>query len=239
MRFLPAATLSLVVLASATPVTGAAEPPQITHSAIACVPANGNARITVNVTSSSPIASVRVYFHSVVKTSGDYYLELRKGQAGNYWAVLPYPLPETTQVLYRIVVKDAFGVESETKTFTVPTSSSCVVTLTPDETKYANNLIIGLTNTTQPAVPDGFKCTGVVNKITVAGDLVPNDECRKVLAAAVPLPLVPAAAWIIGGAAVGGTVGAVVATSSDCNCPPVSAARPPSPAVTANRSPSK
>jgi hypothetical protein len=233
MRSLRIATVFLIILGLATSTAWAADPPKIAHDKITCVPADGNVRIAVNVTSSSPITLVRVYFHSVVKTSGDYYLELRQGQAGGYWAVLPYPLAETTAVLYRIVVKDADGVETATETFTVPTSSSCVVTLTGDETKYANNLIIGLTSDSQPAIPDGFKCKGVVSKITVAGDLKPNDECRQALLVAGGA--ISPAVWIAGGIAAGAGAGAIVANNAGCNCPPVSSALPPAASVTVKK----
>jgi hypothetical protein len=228
MRFLSVAIVFLLVLGSATPVTGAAAAPRMNHSRITCVPADGNARIAVNVTSSSPIISARVYFRSAVKSSGDYYLELKKGDGGNYWAVLPIPLSETTSVNYRILVKDADGQETGTETFSVPTTSSCAATLSGDETRYANNLIIGLTSDSQSAVPEGFKCKGVVGKITVAGDLRPNDECRMGGAVAA----IPTAAWIAGGLAVAAGTGAVVANNVDCKCPPVSSARPEGAAVT-------
>jgi hypothetical protein len=207
-----------------TSTVRAAPPPKITHAKLTCIPADGNARIAVNVTSSSPIISARVYFRSAVKSSGDYYLELKKGDGGNYWAVLPIPLPETTSVNYRIVVKDADGQDTGTETFSVPTTSSCAATLSGDETRYANNLIIGLTSDSQSGVPDGFKCTGVVGKITVAGDLRPNEECRQAAAAGWVFPPV---AWAAVGIAAGAGAGAIIATSTDCKCPPVSSARPP------------
>jgi len=232
MRFVSTATMSLIVLGLATPAAWAAAPPKITHEKITCVPAEGNVRVAANVTSSSPVTSARVYFRSAVKSSGDYYLELRQGEAGGYWAVLPYPLPETTAVEYRIVVKDADGQEAGTGKYTVPTSSSCVVTLTGDETRYANNLVIGLTSDSQSPVPDGFKCKGVVSKITVAGELKPNDECRKTLAAAARK--IPIVVWIAGGAAVAGGEALIVSNNTDCKCEPISSARPAAVSPSAN-----
>ena len=222
MRFLRAATACLTVFGLTASTGWAAGPPKIAHEQVTCVPADGNARITANVTSSSPVISARVYFHSNVKTSGDYYLELRQGEAGGYWAVLPYPLPETTAVEYRIVVKDADGQEAKTEKYTVPTSSSCVVTLTCDETRYANNLVIGLTSDSQSPIPDGFKCKGVVSKITVAGELKPNEECRKALAAI----KIPPVVWIVGGAAAATGEALIVSNNTDCKCEPISTARP-------------
>ncbi len=224
MRLASAATAFLIVLLALTPLEATAAP-VVTHSKISCVPASGNALVTANITSSSPVISARLYFRSAVKSSGDYYLELRKGNAGTYWAVLPLPLPETTAVNYRILVKDANGAETGTETYLVPTSGSCPVTLTPEETRYANNLVIGLTSDSQSPVPDGFQCKGVVIKITVAGELMPNEECRKVLAAAAGAAgtVVSTAGWIAAGAGAAALAGGGVAiglNNADCKCPP-------------------
>ncbi len=226
MRLVRAATVSVAVLCLAASTGWAVDPPKIAHVQIACVPEDGNALITVNVTFSSPIVSARVYYHSVAKTSGDYYLELRQGQAGRYWGVLPIPLDETKRVQYRIVVKDADGQVATSESYNVPTSTPCPVTLNAEETRYANNLVIGLTSDSQPAIPDGFRCKGVVIKITPQGELMPNEECRKVLAAAAGG--IPTVLWALGGASVAAGGAAIAVNNAGCNCPPVSTARPPS-----------
>lgn len=216
----------LALVGGVAPAAWGAAPPKITHDKITCVPAAGNAKIAANITSSSAITSARVYFRSAVKNSGDYYLELRQGEAGAYWAVLPYPHAETTAVQYRIVAKDGDGKEAGTETYTVSTSSSCVLALSADEAKYANNLVIGLTSDAQSTVPDGFLCKGIVSKITVAGELKPHEECRQVLAAATSKKI-PTAVWILGGAAVVGG-GAIIVNNNTGGGggAPVSPARP-------------
>ncbi|HUM01883.1 MAG TPA: hypothetical protein VL084_06330 [Thermoanaerobaculia bacterium] len=191
-----------------------------------CVPEDGNLKVWVNVETPSPVTSARVYFHSVAKKSGDYYLELRQGNEGYYWAILPYPVDETTEVQYRIVVKNADGLEASTAPTTVPTRSSCTLELTNVETRYANNLVIGLTSDSQPAIPDGFRCKGVVGKITAAGDLKPAEECRQVLAAAAAGATAPTAGWIGGAAFIAGATAISITQTRDCHCEPVSSARP-------------
>lgn len=226
MRLVSAATLTLIVLGSATPVARAAAPPKLAQFTIECVPEEGNLKVRVNVTSPSPVTSARVYFHSLLKKSGDYYLELRQGNEGNYWAILPYPVSETTYVQYRIVVKNGDGLESSTEPYTLPTKSSCALELTAEETRYANNLVIGLTSESQPAVPDGFKCKGIVSKITVEGELKPSEECRQVLAAAALVGVAPVSAWIGGAAFAAGAASIATYQTKDCKCECVSCPLP-------------
>ncbi|HQR47046.1 MAG TPA: hypothetical protein PLB02_08385 [Thermoanaerobaculia bacterium] len=225
MRTVAIATIAVLLIGSVTPAAFAAEPPKITHATEACVPAEGNVRVSVIVTSSSSVISARVYFHSTARKTGDYYLELRQGENNVYWAILPYPVTETSSVQYRIVVKNADGLEASTEPYTVPTATACTLTLTGDETRYANNLVIGLTSDTQPGVPDGFKCKGVVSKITVNGEMKPSEECRQagaVVAAGAPIPIVP---WIVGSAALVAGGATIASYQSSCKCEPVSCPR--------------
>jgi len=212
------AVCSLLVLGGAL-ASGAraAEAPKLQHEPLTCAPASGNARILVNVTTSTSIESVRCYFRAANK-QGEYYIELRRGDDGLHWGVLPIPTSQTTQIQYRLVVKDADGRESVVDPLTVPTTLKCSVLLTDDESKYARNLVIGQTLPNQSTVPPGFECTGIVSEINVAGELRPNDECRKL-----PVPFWVAAA---GAAAAGG--GAVIVSNTGGGGPgiPVSPSRP-------------
>lgn len=207
----------LVLVAGVPPGARAAtnDPPRIQHERLTCVPSDGNARVKANISAGSPLTSVRLYFRAA-QWSRDYYLEMRRGDAGLFWAVLPVPESGTKAVQYRIVTRDGDGFEASTDSIVVPTDSNCTVNLTDEEKRYANNLVIGLTNDQQNAIPDGFKCVGLVSKITVNGELRPNDECRKV----------PAALWITGGAAalVGG--GVIISNPGGGGGPPVSSPRP-------------
>ena len=236
MRLASTATIALIALGLAAPATWGAEPPKVSHSKSACVPAEGNVKVSADIKSSSPITQARVYFHSAARKTGDYYLEMRQGEAGNYWAFLPYPVSETTAVQYRIVARNADGPETATETYTVPTASSCQLTLTGEETRYANNLVVGFTSDAQPAVPDGFRCKGIVSKITAAGELKPCEECRDVLGAggaaagaaaggAVASAGAPVAAWVAGAAVVAVGTASIVNFHEDCKCEPVSCIR--------------
>jgi len=195
----------------------AAEPPQIKFEPLTCAPSNGNARVRIEVTTTTPLESARVYFHADQKT-GEYYMEMRRGEADSHWAMLPIPISETKQIDYRIVVKTADGLEGTVQPMTVPVTSDCSVLLTDDEARYSRNLVIGQTLPNQSTVPPGFECKGIVSEINVAGELRPNDECRKV-----PVPFWLAAA---GAAAVGGGAVIVSNTGGGGTGTPVSPSRP-------------
>ena len=200
--------------------------PTISHERLTSVPANGNARIEASVASASTIVSVRITFHAS-GVPGDYFLEMRRGDEGRYWAVLPAIAPETKSVEYRIVAREVDGLEGMTPVVEVPVRP-VPVSLSVEDRKYAANLVLGLTLPAQSNVPRGFLCEGVVSVITVAGDLKPNDECRKSLAAAAAAASrgVPIEA-IVGGAAAAVAGGVIIAnTRGGGSAPPVSSSRP-------------
>ena len=183
---------------------------------LACIPDKGNARITVQVTDTP--TSVRVYYRAREEAQ-EYYEEMRPGTAGgSFWAMLPIPKNDTKGVVYRIQETDAEGKTVSSPALDVPVNSSCPpVVPTQEEQKFAENLVIGQTAEKQTTVPPGFECDGIVSKITVAGDVKSNDECRK-----------PVAAWIAGAAALvaGGLVYSNNHGGGHHHKPPVSQARP-------------
>ena len=204
----------------------------LTPGKLASVPRNGNARIEAVVTPSSPastVATCRAYFRASGST-GFYFVDMKRGDAGRYWALLPLPTEKTTAVDYRIVAKDSAGVESTTALVTVPVGDGSV-RLSADEAKSASNLVIGLTEPGQSGVPVGFKCDGIVNLIAVNGELKPNDECRKLAAAAASAGAVAASGWApvaatIGVGAVVAAGGAIIISNNSGVGPPVSPSRP-------------
>ncbi len=205
-----AAVLLIPLMGMPTGVLAAT--PTITHQKLSCIPADGNAKIYASVSSSASLASVRVYYHAE-QFKQDYYMEMRRAEENLYWATLPIPKSETKQVEYRIVTKDMDGAEGTTEKYVVDVKSNCDSSLTEVEKKYASNLVIGLTDDQQNPIPDGFKCDGVISKITVIGVLMPNDECTHAL-------FIP---WVAAGAAV---VGAGVIVLGDDTKKPVSPYRP-------------
>lgn len=200
--------LGIVPMATAAPAV---------HTPLSCVPTNANAKI---VASADGAASARVYFRSNVGV-GEYYVEMLKGADG-FWAALPLPSGATSTVTYRIVTRDAAGVESSTAAVVAPVNSTCVpFALTADEKQVASNLVIG--QTVEPtAALVGFRCDGVVNTITASGQMEAYDECNR-----------KAGGWsatkkavVIGGAAVVAGVGIVAINDDDDDDEPVSPVTP-------------
>lgn len=202
---------------------------KVYQESIPCIPEEGNGKVLVRVSSPGGIGSVRIYFRYTGKAAekdlvtesavadedkNPYsFLEMRQGQGGDYWAVLPKTEGRTTAVQYRIVSSDGENLKSSSDLFTVPVQKSCSAGLNEDEKKYATNLVIGLTIPEQSFVPKGFLCDGIVSQITVKGDLKPAECGRKV-----------AAIWLAAAAA--GLAGAGVVIGTGGGGTPVSPVRP-------------
>ncbi len=206
------AVLSALLVA---PHAGLAEPMQVTSERIPGVPKGGNARITASVPPQTSVSAARVYFNAEGKTP-EYYLEMVRGDAGSFWAVLPIPKSETKKVQYRILFRDAEGKDTWLPRETVPVDDT-KFDLTDTEIRYAKNLVIGVTDPDVELLPDGWECYGVVSSINVVGELKPNEVCRSVI--------IPPALWVAGGTALT-AVGAVILTDDDEPKKPVSPSRP-------------
>ena len=185
-----------------------AAPPILNPSATTCVAKNGNTLVSLSLKPATGWSSVRVYFR---KTGSPdfYYLELRSDGMGNYWGTLPQPDGGTHSVDLQYVVKDGEGVETRSPLQTVNVTSSCITKLSPEQERFAHNLVVGETVIGQAgAVLDGWQCTGVVSRINVNGQLRPDATCRAVAiayaAGATEKILLPAA--LVAGAAVGGVI---------------------------------
>lgn len=197
------------------PHAGLAEPMQVTSERIPGVPKGGNARITASVPPSTSVSAARVYFNAEGKAP-EYYLEMVRGDAGSFWAILPIPKSETKKVQYRILFRDAEGKDTWLPRETVPVDDT-KFDLTDTEIRYAKNLVIGVTDPDVELLPDGWECYGVVSSINVVGELKPNEVCRSVI--------IPPALWVAGGTALT-AVGAVILTDDDEPKKPVSPSRP-------------
>src|SRR5258706_2938686 len=210
-----AAVLALLAPCPAVAAEAQASP-NIAHESLTCVPLPGqNTKLAANLTLTGPVASARGYFRALDKKDVPYsYIELRHGEGGDFWGVLPKAEESTRSVEYRIVATDADGKEYSTDLVKVPVTKSCSVPLNDDERKYASNLVIGLTDDKrQDARPDGFLCDGIVSKITADGVLLPAEPCPN-----------PAALLI--GAAAAGALGGAVLLSGPGPGKPVSPSRP-------------
>ena len=208
----PALLLPAGLLRAATPA--------ISHEKLSCIP-SGNSKIVAEVTAPVMLTAVRVYFRST-KYESLRYVEARKGEGNQYWAILPIPKAETDEVEYQITAVDEKGDRSATEKLLVEVKSPCDMELTDVEKTYARNLVIGLTDDAQDPVPEGFKCEGIISKITVEGVLKPHDECAAVMA------VIPPGVWVAAGAAAvaGGTI---IVSDKDDPEQPLSPSRPAPP----------
>jgi hypothetical protein len=219
-----AARAALVVCLTSGLALGASGPTVKTDPP-RCVHPGSNASVGALITPSSasaPVASARVRFHAYGH-EGDYYLEMRRGDHDQYWAVLPQVKESTDAILYRVVAKDVAGQESSSASLMIHTGMDCPVpVLNPDERRYASNLVLGLTSDGQADTPPGFLCTGIISVIKTSGQLA-STTCRSG---------VPTAVWVgvaAGTALAGGIVIANHAGGGGGG--PVSTARPAKPAT--------
>ncbi len=198
MKVRIAISIVTIVATLIAPALFAAEPIQV--RAVPCVSAAQNPRIVASLPPNTK--SARVYFRGEGQTA-EYYVDMRRGENGNWWAFLPMPEAKTTAIAYRAVPVDSKGVQTSSLVLTTTVSPSCPLqSLTADEQRITQNLVVGLTTPSQSSVPTGFQCRGAVSYITANGDLKPNDECRRILAAAAGAGTGAAAA--AGGATIAG-----------------------------------
>jgi hypothetical protein len=93
--------------------------------------------------------------------------------------MLPKPNSQTTEILYRVRVKDAKGVEAQTPESRLAVTANCATPrLSTEETSYAQSLVVGQTAEAQPTVPAGFMCDGIVSMISARGEMKPLPGCR-------------------------------------------------------------
>lgn len=157
--------------------------PKISHDALSCVAKNKNARITAKIEGQPE--NVRVYFHAIGATCGDYYVDMHQSETdpSTYWAMLPIGAEEAKALTYQIRATAAGGREISGEQITIPIDADCQdQPLSPDEAKAAANLTLGLTANGQSEVPCAFKCTGITNLLTANLQLLPHEACRLQLA---------------------------------------------------------
>lgn len=165
-----------------TAAFGVEAPPLVTP--VPCATPGVNPRVTAQIPASLTNGyRPRVFFRANGQTA-EYYVEMQRGANGMWWAILPAVDTGTASITYRVGALDSSKNWVTSAPITTPTSATCpTVTLTPEEQRQAQNIVLGMT-TTQPPVPTGFSCRGVVSVITADGQMRPATECRAVLAAA-------------------------------------------------------
>jgi len=223
MKKLVSGFLAFSMLFFYVPTLGAAEPVKISHQKVTCIPGEAQAKLLCDVTLSTFIDYVRVYFHSNAYKD-DYFVEMRHGAGNRFFAFLPWADTAVTKgVTYRIVVKAGDGTESSTEQFNVPVSGDCPVSLSDVDKGDASNLVVGLTTSAQPLVPQGFLCKGIVSLITANGVMKSHEECRKVLVAG--LAGIPTVVYVGAGAAAAAGEGLIISNNAGgggeavCSCP--------------------
>ena len=170
----------MVAAMAATPLPMFAQTSDLTVQPIQCAAPGVHPRVNAIVPPSA--VSGQVFFKADGTTS-EYYVDMRKAPDGTMWAYLPAPLASTKSFTYRVVTLDNAGKRASSQIMTLNTSASCPTVNIPDAEKpAATAIVVGLTSNSQQIVPTGFECTDLVSYITVAGEMKPNDECRKALA---------------------------------------------------------
>jgi len=163
------------------PVTLFAAPDTFTLTVPSCAPSGGNSVLALSTTPESGWSSVRTYFRRA-GSADFYYVEMRSAGLGKYWAALPRPEDATTVVEVQMAVRDAEGKETRAPLQKLPVTTSCSLILTPEQDRFAQNLVVGETARGQAGqVISGFRCDGVISRIEATGALRPDESCRRVL----------------------------------------------------------
>jgi len=170
-----AITLALV---AGVATSAMAVEPTILLQAPSCSARGANVPVSLRVTPSGAWSSVRVYFRAH-EAADLYFLEMRSNGDGSYWAVLPRPEASVTGVEVIAAVRDADGREFRAEAKRVAVAPTCTTTLSGDEKRFANNLVIGETTAGQASAPlRGFTCDGLLARMRVDGTFAHDSFCR-------------------------------------------------------------
>ncbi len=199
---------------------GPAAAGEITPGVPACLPTGGNGVVSATLTPETGWSNVRVYFREA-GTGDFYFLEMRSDGAGEYWAALPKPATGTQFVEVYTLAVAGDGSELKSPVTTVPVLSSCSPDLTPEQVKYAQNLVVGETSASQAGGKvAGFMCDGIVWRIAADGDFQNDEACHDEMLAAAATETTPQVTKYLVPLVLGG-IGADVLISDD-PCPPIS-----------------
>ncbi len=169
----------LVLAAALWPAALPAAPEVFTLIVPDCAPTRGNSVISLSTTPETGWSSVRTYFRKT--GSPDYYfVEMRSAGRGKYWAALPRPEESTATLDVQMAVRDVEGKESRSPVQKLPVTTSCSLSLSPEQVGFAQNLVVGETSPSQTGqVVVGFLCDGVISRIDASGNLKPDESCRR------------------------------------------------------------
>ena len=203
-----------LIAANAPTLSGMSCAPTMTT--ISCASPAAPVRVTARIP--APGASARVYFKARGEQD-EYYVDMRRSTTDDtMWAFIPAPMTTTPSFTYRIVAMDVAGVQVATPLSTATVTASCPAQSWPaEQQRVASNMIIGLTLPDQSSVPPGFQCRGVVSYITSMGELLPNEECRRILAGGAPSGATTAGTHAAGTAGSAGTGSTATGASAGTN----------------------
>jgi len=123
-----------------------------------------------------------VYFRAG-DTGPEYYVDLFKGPGDEYWAIMPAVDPATKSITYRIAAQDANGNWVNGTPVHIGVSPTCPANkMSSTEQVASDNIILGLTDPTESALPTGFSCKGIKSVIASNGQMRPAEECRVAMA---------------------------------------------------------
>lgn len=148
-----------------------------------CVPANGNARVAWTVPAGESVQTVRAYFRSDAATA-EHFIELRRSAGNSFVGVLPRVSTAASAIQYRIATSRADGKFATRTSGRVAVGSTCVAeTPAASDVQLAKAIIVGST-IEGPAVPAGFRCEGIIGRVTAKGELKSYAACSEIAAAA-------------------------------------------------------
>lgn len=137
----------------------------INHPGVACVAASSYTKIAAQVPGAD---SARLHFRASGRDA-EYFVEMLRDDAGNWWAVLPIPEQGVESVTYWISARNGSGAEATLPAVTAPVTGDCgVPSMTEAERQLAQSLAVGV----PPATPNevrGFRCDSVDFRILPDG----------------------------------------------------------------------
>ena len=217
------------LLASSSLVAQA--PPVLKHDPLECVPDRcRNVKVMAQVQDPVAVQQVIAYFRADDEAN-NYYIVLRQSEddPSIFWGILPIVHDDTEWVHYFIEALDVESRVVRTAVVHAEVSEECVVPeLTDEEKDVSHQLTIGQTVAGQESAPVGFRCHGIRNEITAAGELRSSEDCRQLLARGDDIGC-GIAAWPLVLAGTGGAVGTAILIDDDDEpptAPPLSPATP-------------
>jgi hypothetical protein len=190
--------ISCVVVALVS--TAAMAAPTIQHAPLSCVPAADSTKVVATIADAT---SAKVFFKTTDGAT-EYWTEMSRS-GDQFWAVLPRVCGRQKAVSYRIEARGADGAVSATPAIEAPVNGCAAPELSAEEAAAAANMVVGV-STEEERDLKGFRCQGVVSRLTPSGKLERFEDCNDCFVAGVP----PAVGLTAAGLITAGTLGIVI-----------------------------